>query len=201
MRKVNNLVGMKFGRWTVIARAENGEHSRIPRWICRCECGNKSTVYGSTLKNGESQSCGCLQKELLSKRRTSHGMTVTRPYYIWKNAKDRCQNPKCKHYKDYGGRGIKVCEKWETFEGFWEDMGPTYNEKLTIDRIDNNGDYEKDNCRWATAIVQNNNRRICKVYTYQGVSDTIANLCRLFNKNYESVRKKINRRGLDQAMQ
>lgn len=203
MGKLNDLTGKKFGRWTVIKRVKNSEQSRIPRWLCRCECGNESIVYGSTLKSGESQSCGCLQRELLSKRRISHGMTKTRQYGIWVNMRDRCQNSTHQSYQDYGGRGIKVCKKWETFEGFWEDMGSTYKDDLSIDRIDNNGDYEKENCRWATNIEQNNNRRICKNFTYREVTDTIPNLCRIFNKNYENVRKRINRHGWDinRAMQ
>jgi len=204
MGNFNDLTGNKFGRWTVIKRAKNSSNlCRNPRWFCRCECGNESIVYGHTLKNGESQSCGCLQRELLSKRRKSHGMTTTRQYNIWANMKDRCQNPNNEHYEDYGGRGIKVCERWESFEDFWEDTKKTYSDDLSIDRINNDGNYEKDNCRWATVIEQNNNRRICKIFTYHGVTDTIPNLCRTFNKNYENVRKRINRHGwgISRAMQ
>jgi hypothetical protein len=133
----------------------------------------------------------------MSQIKTKHKMMNSPLYKPWQNMKNRCRNPKTTHYKDYGGRGITYCEKWETFEGFYEDMWPSYEKGLTLDRIDVNGNYCKDNCRWATIYEQANNKRRNLIYTYNGETDTLKNLCRLFNKDYSLILQRVRRQNLD----
>jgi hypothetical protein len=126
MRKSHyiDLTGKKFGKLTVL-QMYGRDKNNVIKWLCKCECGNETIVYGEVLKNGRTQSCGCSQ--------TTHNMTKTRPYETWSTMKKRCYNPHCEKYSDYGGRGIIVCDKWLTFEGFWEDMQEGYSDDLTID--------------------------------------------------------------------
>jgi len=170
---IKDLKNKRFGRLTVINmiidRVSNG--SRL--WLCKCDCGNKHIVSGGNLTSGSTRSCGCLAKENLKKQQEkTHGMTKTRQYRIWQGMKQRCTNIKNKDYKNYGGRGIKLLIRWQNFENFWEDMQGGYSDKLTIDRINNNGNYCKTNCRWATIKEQVNNTRTNKLITYKGKTQT-----------------------------
>lgn len=156
------LSGQVFGRLTVLAFDSVGkDYSTL--WLCRCECGNEKIIIGKNLVNGRTRSCGCKQggrSGLNGAVFRSHGMTETPLYTAWVNMKGRCNNPNNPDYRIYGGRGIRVCDKWEgSFEAFYRDMGETWQQGLTLDRIDSNGNYEPGNCHWVPMSEQWKTRR------------------------------------------
>lgn len=158
MPKALDLVGQTYGRLTVIEfagtrRTTGGESKRS--WLCRCSCGKETTVDIGLLRSGNTTSCGCYKTE----QQTSHGKYKTREYKIWTDMKTRCINVDHKSYDHYGGRGIGYQDSWELFENFWTDMQEGYADNLTLERIDVNGNYCKDNCTWATKQTQARNRR------------------------------------------
>jgi len=172
--RFKNLAGKKFGRWSVVAYAgrSKGKHSL---WDCICECGTEKTVLGLHVVRGASKSCGCLSSETTAKRNISHGMTGTPEHQTWQRMKQRCLYKKISNYHDYGGRGIKICDRWkDSFENFLADMGNKPSQKHSIDRIDNNGNYEPGNCRWATRTEQNRNTRQNRLLTFQGKTQCVS---------------------------
>lgn len=160
-----SLLGKRYGRLVVIGDTEKhrGDSSL---WICKCDCGKTIQVTADNLQRGKTKSCGCLKKEVEKSGNNSrkHGMSGSRLYIIWCDMKQRCFNSNQKGYKDYGGRGITICDEWkDSFEEFrdWA-LSHGYSDELTIDRINNDGNYEPDNCRWATMAEQNQNKRNVK---------------------------------------
>lgn len=194
-----DLTGRRFGRWVVISRAPDivspsGQHATA--WLCNCECGAQKVVRSSTLVKGESQSCGCLHQELRHKLTQTHGGSKTRLFHIWSSMRQRCKNPKNHAYKDYGGRGICVCEEWESFEAFREWAYQNgYKETLSIDRIDNDKGYNPSNCRWTTQVTQSNNQRTNVLITYRGKTKTRSQWAHELGINPNVLRDRIDRYG------
>lgn len=178
MGNLIDLTGQRFGRWTVLRLDHNNAPRGEARWICRCDCSTLRSVSGHDLRSGKSNSCGCLKRELASSRmklNPNYGESQTRLYTVWTNMKSRVRNPNDPAYSDYGGRGIQICEEWMDFQKFkrWA-IESGYNDSLTIDRVDVNGDYCPENCRWTTRTVQNNNTRRNHTLTVNGRTMTVA---------------------------
>lgn len=201
--RVIDRVGHVYGRLTVIDRADNTANGQA-RWLCKCECGNTRVVLGTLLRLGKTKSCGCLQSDLTTLRSTKHGHSpmygkITPTYYTWCGMKARCTNPKNSHYATYGGKGITFCDKWNTFAGFLEDMGEKPVGK-SLDRIDSNGNYCKENCRWATATEQARNKSNNRVIEFNGESKTLAEWASMLGLNQSSLSERLARHDVETAL-
>lgn len=181
-KNLENLIGMRFNKLVVVERAENSKQGKR-MWICKCDCGRTKQKPVSTyeLKSGKVKSCGCLYYESNKDgRTTTHGKSRSRIYKIWNSMKARCFNPNHQAYKQYSGRGIKVCDEWaNNFPAFYSwAMANGYTESLTIDRIDNNKGYSPDNCRWTTYVIQENNRSNNRLVTIKNKTKTLSQWAR-----------------------
>ena len=156
-KKARDLTGQRFGKLLALEPVGEDQQGRV-LWRCQCDCGHQTIVIGCNLTSGNSKSCGCVQREKLSLRRWKHGMSQSLTYVSWYGMIKRCEDPHHRSYPNYGGRGIKVCERWHSFENFLADMGER-PKGTTLDRIDNNGNYCPGNCKWSTFLEQQRNKR------------------------------------------
>lgn len=175
-----DLANRRFGKLVVLNLCP--DNIRQLRWVCMCDCGKTTIAYGSNLKSRKTRSCGCA--------RTTHNRSYTDLYHSWHTMRRRCRSNKAASYKYYGGKGIQVCKRWDSFENFLEDMGERPPGK-TLDRISNDGDYCKENCRWATAKEQRLNSGYLRNITIDGLTLCITDWCRKFNITYISVTKRL----------
>lgn len=191
--KLIDLSGQKYGRLTVISRAEGKDKRRV-YWLCRCECGKEVVVQSSQLRTGHTRSCGCL---LDGSYNVTHGMTHTRLYRLWFTMKQRCTDPKSSGYHKYGAKGITICEDWMTFEPFmkWA-LKNGYTDELSIDRIENSKGYCPENCRFVTMRRQQNNRTNNLYIEINGETHTLADWCRILDIKYYAIQHKIHRNGM-----
>jgi hypothetical protein len=178
----------EYGFWTPVSKVEKRGREK---WKCRCRCGIEREVFAFSLINGRSESCGCLKREKLAARETTHGLTGIPEYWIWAAMKYRCKSPRATHWEHYGGRGISVCERWLKFENFYADMGPRPSSDHSIDRIDNDGNYEPGNCRWATQPEQTRNCSRNAFYEYDGRRLCMTDLSKASGVRLSTLRKRI----------
>lgn len=190
-----DITGLRFGKLVVIGDGQphNGRRSVV----CVCDCGNTKTCDPRFLKLGHTKSCGCLQPAVVAKicsERIVHGMTNTPEYQTWIRIKSRCENPNNKKYADYGGRGITVCPRWaDSFDEFFSDMGVRPDGCSSIDRIDVNGNYEPENCRWANAMMQGRNKRNNRLVEHNGKSIALSEFCQESGINYRTALYRLNK--------
>lgn len=171
-----DLTGQRFGKLLVLRSSHTSQAGKDRHWECRCDCGNTSTPTANNLYYGLSKSCGCAGVK------TTHGLSKTPEYKVWASMKARClREPR------YAGRGIAVCERWQEFEGFFEDMGPRPSSGSTIERLDNNGNYEPGNCCWATRLQQNNNKSNNLILELNGTKKTAKEWSRCLGLPYQGL--------------
>ena len=188
------VIGQRFGRLLVVCEDRIRDRRS---WKCLCDCGTEKVITDSDLKTGRVNSCGCLQKELLAARCTKHGHSKNRQRTLtlstYKGMITRCSNPNVPAYPDYGGRGITICDRWrESFENFLEDMGER-TQGMTLDRIDNDGNYCPKNCRWVTRKEQNRNKRNSVYVTYKGETKNLSEWAEYLGIAYKTLHDRLYR--------
>lgn len=197
---ITEYIGKKFGRLTILKEGTSVKYGKttMRKVLCKCDCGTEKEIDFNSVKGGKSTSCGCFNRENSKKIHTKHGMAMLKTgvrhpdYCIWMKMKSRCLNPNDKSYKNYGGRGIKVCDRWkESFESFIEDMGWRPNKNYSIERIKYNGDYCPENCKWIHKSEQSKNSRRVKLIEYNGNFYCLSDLCRLLKLPYSTMRHRI----------
>jgi len=198
--KIEDYVGLKYGRLTILKEGSFIKYDKtiMRKVLCKCDCGNEKEVDLNSIKRGKSTSCGCFNKEVSKKNSTTHGLAmlstgIRHPdYSIWTKLKGRCLNPNDKSYIHYGARGIKICDRWlSSFENFINDLGWRPNQNYSLERIDYNGDYCPENCKWIYKSEQNRNKRRVKIIYYNGNSYCLTELCKLLNLSYSTMRHRV----------
>ncbi len=188
--KAIDLTGKRFTRLTVIRPAEDRGGRRC--WHCTCDCGAFRLVVTEHLRSGHTKSCGCYSAEILGNRRRTHGMSGSPEYNVWMGIIQRCCNKNYRECHLYGGRGIQICSQWkQSFSAFFSDMGPRPSLTHSIDRINNNGNYTPENCRWATVTMQANNKRTSRSIRCFGETKTIAEWARVVDIGYATLRNRV----------
>jgi hypothetical protein len=186
-----DIVGRRYGR--LIVRSQNGKQREGRQlYLCECDCGTFRTVQRESLRKGQTKSCGCLRRDSLRKILTVHGGKGTPEYAIWQGMKARCNNHRAEKYPQYGGRGISVCSRWDSFVNFREDMGPRPL-GTTIERINNDGDYTPENCRWATPVEQGRNKGNNRIITHDGRTMCMATWAEEVGISYAALRQRLYR--------
>jgi hypothetical protein len=181
-----DLSGQIFGRLTILEQVEN-KNGRV-QWKCQCECGNIIFVQSGCLRGGHTKSCGCLCLEINREKATIHGMCNTPEYNVWTLIKKRCCNPSDEAFKNYGGRGITICDEWNNdFMAFYNYVGPRPSKKHSIDRINNNSGYRPGNVRWATRYEQNNNGRNNHEITIHGWTMNLGQWAHFVGKSRQTI--------------
>lgn len=183
--------GEAFGRLTTIKEINRDKNKNIV-WECICRCGNKTNVVATLLSQGHSKSCGCLVRENLSHLAYKHGMSKTKIYRVWAGIISRTSYKGDTNYQRYGGRGIKVCDRWRKYLNFFEDMGREYREGLQIERVNNDGNYEPSNCKWATRHDQSRNKRVTHFITFNKKTQSMRDWSEELKINYDTLRCRIN---------
>lgn len=196
MSEKKDLTGLRFMHLLVLEDAGTNKYGRA-KWLCKCDCGNYHTTLGKYLLNGDATSCGCRRAKFLVnvtyRKQPVHGMSNTRIFQTWQGMRNRCNNPNDRAYRNYGGRGIKICKEWNDFMNFYHwAMANGYTDDLTIDRINNDGNYEPSNCRWADLKTQANNTRRNHYLTYKGKTKSMAEWADEKNIEYSTLRARIN---------
>lgn len=198
MEKYNHLIGKKFNRLTILFFVV--KRVNIPHYQCKCDCGKETLVSIYEIINNKTKSCGCLLEENQKRGNLIHGEAKRgnwkKEFRVWVNIRQRCYNTNCKAYKNYGGRGIIVCERWMiSFQDFLQDIGRAPSPDHSLERIDNDGNYEPGNCKWVTRKEQNNNTRRNFFIEYMGRTQTCAQWCEELGLNYDRVHQRIRRWG------
>lgn len=193
MPKKIDLVGKRFGRLIVIEECGRDKDGKI-QYLCKCDCGNETVVRGYSLKRGDTTSCGCYAREDAIIRNTKYSKEERILYDVWRSMKQRCNNKNKKDYPRYGGRGIRVCEEWNDYLSFYQwGIANGYEKGKQLDRINNDGNYEPSNCRWATIIENNNNKRNTKYFTIDKMTHTLTEWCQIYNVRRSTVEDRIKR--------
>lgn len=191
MPKFIDITGKRFGKLVVLSLYGRGTKRKRLIWLCKCDCGNTTKVEGSNLKSGTSSSCGCYKKERGREANTTHGMSKTVEYRIWMGIHKRCYDKNDAAYKNYGGRGIAVCQSWHKFVAFFQDMGKRPSNHHSIERIDNNESYRPENCEWALRSQQNSNTRKTIYIIHHGVTHKLIDWCIDNNMNAARIRQRL----------
>lgn len=198
-RPAKDMMGQKIGRLVVIARVADPT-ALGARWLCICDCGEQTVVFGGALRSGSTRSCGCVRREVMRERQTTHGASrdtadpdMNRCWRVWASMIARCTNPKIPNWKDYGGRGITACDRWNSFENFLADMGVS-PKGLQLDRLNNDGNYDPGNCVYSTPSAQSRNRRNTQRIIIDGKDMSVIEACETYGVSYAKVREVVTHR-------